>query len=337
MFIALKADLENILAGKVLCREQVSAEAVTTFGLGAPLPLIVEPRSIEALSAVIKQFAVYGFSPRILGHGSNVVLPDEVVSFPVIQLGEAFRKFTLVNNVSAGELEGLLSAEPAALVAPPEGGAVELLAFAQTNMMMLSQKLTKLGLGGFEYAAGIPASIGGALYMNAGAHGWSICNCLRKLWLLNARGEIEERQGENLNFGYRSSGLNDNELIVAGLFVLQQEDVEIVRERRRKALDYRQATQPLQYPSAGSVFRNPSAQTGQEGKSDALSAGKLLDDCGLKGQRCGGVEYSTLHANWLIRVAPEAKTADVLSLLAEGKKRVQEKFGLELHSEIKFW
>lgn len=329
----LKCDLKAQLDAQVAIRENVKAASCTTFGLGAALPLVIEPQSCAALREAIRVVRRFGFGLRVLGNGSNVVLPDEEVAFPVFRLGRQFKSCVFCKDAKLADLERVLVGGANELVgenaAPNE---FQMLALAQAGTVGLSQRLCAMGLAGFEYAGGIPAAVGGAICMNAGAHGWCVADNLSKFWTVDGAGEFKERAVRSGEMSYRSGIVGQNEIVIAGLFHLQQDDSPAVQARRRAALERRQETQPLNFPSAGSVFRNPVTAEGA-----AMPAGRLLEECGLKGFRCGGVEYSTLHANWLIKVGSEAKTGDVHFLMAEGMRRVKEKFGIELKSEIVFW
>jgi len=209
--------------------------------------------------------------------------------------------------------------------------------------MALSRESAKLGLSGLEFAAGIPGSLGGGVKMNCGAHGSSISVVLKKAWVLARGGELRLLDGAQLCFVYRSSAVKPGEIVVAAELLLERREAQEVQAERARCLDRRQKTQPLKYPSAGSVFRNPQDLPPRGGEqwfsegSGAPPAWWLIDRVGLRGETRGGVSFSELHPNWLIKTAPQACAADVHFLMDEAARRVRESFGVELIPEIILW
>ncbi len=314
---------------ELVSRSGVSSEHCTTFSVGASVSRLVEPHSLSAAIWLVKEFHEGGVSARILGAGSNLVLPDEIFAEPVIRLGRGISgALSLPASVQSFDELDVLSKTPA----PVFGETESVLAFAGASLMSLSRRVSQAGLSGLEFAAGIPASLGGAVRMNAGAHGHSISEVVRKIFFLSQDGTPGELSGDNLKFTYRRCELPPAAIVIAAELLLQPGDPEAVSSLRQDCLDYRRRTQPLQFPSAGSVFRNP-------GGTDTLipAAGALLEQAGMKGRRRGSIVYSELHANWLIRDGDSGRAADVRQLVEDGKTSVGEKFGVSLETEIIFW
>jgi UDP-N-acetylmuramate dehydrogenase len=209
--------------------------------------------------------------------------------------------------------------------------------------MNISRTLSQEGKSGLEFGAGIPASLGGAVKMNAGAHGCSIATVVEGAVVCELDGTLRYLSNVDLNYSYRHSSILPSQIVVAVSLKLQDGDPETIKGQRQKCLDYRTKTQPLKFPSSGSVFRNPESPNLDPPKLDPPESGTLkaaayyLEQVGLKGHRLGGVGYSELHSNWLVRLDDSGRAEEVRNLIELGKKRVFEKFGLELKPEILQW
>lgn len=297
-------------------RKSTHASKVTTFGVGGPISQFYEPDSFEELVVLLQRIEESGERALFLGNGSNLIVRDEGIHVPVLRLGRTFGSFYLARREDRGD-EGF----PVKLTSQ---SAPHVFAFASMSLMSLSRQTAALGLSGLEFAAGIPGSVGGAVRMNAGAHGEEIGKVVSEVYSLTRSGRLVVR--ENVSFSYRSTDIPEDELIVGTLFTLSPGDARAITARRTECLDYRKRTQPLTLPSAGSVFRNGSRP-----------AGELLEKSGLKGFRRGGVMFSELHANWLVRVEEHASAEDALALIELGSERVFENFGEKLIPEIVCW
>lgn len=311
-----------------------SGVKLSTFAVGGPVELLIEPLSISAVSDVVRYFVKSGIQYRVLGFGSNVIFPDRKFSDPIVRLGRELSTFGLCSS------QWKLGDDLSPLESRNGDTTVKCFAFGGSSAMALSRKASLLGLGGLEFAAGIPASIGGTIRMNAGAHGSNIASVLHSAYVLNSSGEVEFRSQNELNFGYRSSGIAPGEIVLGGMFQLSVEDSATVQRRRSECLDYRKSTQPLTYPSAGSVFRNPEVVPSgllEELQVTKIYAAHLLERCGLKGYALGGVGYSTLHANWLVKLNDNAKSDEVKRLIVLARERVFQHFGIELVEELLLW
>ena len=332
------------VSSAVRVRNAVPAAGLTTFALGGSIATLLEPLTIAGAAEAVRKIREEGIPLHILGAGSNVVIPDSGVSSPVITFGREFNRFELLTGPLAGlltgpfELEKRRGGDSAELALDELGEHVRILAFAGTPLMALSRKLCALGLSGLEFAAGIPASVGGALRMNAGAHGEAIGEITRSVIYLDATGELQHRAAESIEFRYRESRLPSEAIVLAVELELRRGAAERISINRNRCLEHRRSTQPLHLPSSGSVFRNPSQETVASATLEGpRSAGWLLERAGLKGVRRGGVEYSPLHANWLVKVEECATAADVCALVELGQQRVFQEFGVELKPEIVFW
>ena len=291
-------------AGNVLLREARGSE-VTTMAVGGPLRAMVEPATEQELVTVVRSLLKAGVSYRVLGFGSNVIIPDLGVDECVIRLGSGFRA-----RHRYPAREGSFTV----------GGAA--------SLMGLSRDLSREGFSGIEFAGGIPASLGGAIRMNAGAHGRSMADIVREIRVLLPNGEVELLSAAALGFAYRRCRLPEGSVVIEVTVDLSPGDGARISAERTRCLEYRKRTQPLALPSSGSVFRNPDA-------GDA--AGALLESAGMKGVRENGAMVSTLHANWIVNPEREARAVDVLSLVARCQEGVRRIHGITLEPELVVW
>jgi UDP-N-acetylmuramate dehydrogenase len=276
---------------------------LTTFSIGGGVRAVVTVESGDELSKVIALLSREGQPYRVLGNGSNVLFGDEPINLWIITLGSAFRR---IESVSRGELEVF--------------GAVSLMSFAR--------KVSDDGLSGLEFAAGIPATIGGAVFMNAGAHGGEICSRIVEVRGVLGDGTSVVWGRDELPWRYRHSGLPLGSVVTSVRLSLIEGDKTTISERCAHNLAERRARQPLALPSAGSVFKNPSPE---------LPAGMLLERIGMKGATIGGAMISELHANWIVNPKREATAKDVVALIEECKARALAEAGIALEPEVRLW
>jgi UDP-N-acetylmuramate dehydrogenase len=196
---------------------------------------------------------------------------------------------------------------------------------AAAPLSQLISQTVKAELAGLETLSGIPGTVGGALRGNAGGRGGDIGQFVESVTVMNSKGEILIRRGDELSFGYRESSV-DELVILEGVFRLQAGDPEEITRRMRKIWIMKKATQPLSFQSAGCIFKNPRG----------LSAGALIEQAGLKGIRVGEAEISDRHANFIV-THPGAKSDDVLRLIDLARSKVSEQFAVDLELEIKIW
>lgn len=281
---------------------------LTTYRLGGQAALLLEPAGESDLAVLGDVLGRSELPVLIVGRGSNLVVSDSGFPGVCVHLGRSFA------GISQWDPPG----GPAASGAEA-GGA--------TSLPLLANWSVRRGLGGFEWAVGVPGSVGGGVRMNAGAHGDEVRNTLVEASIWNLRGgwAPELRSAEELRLSYRSSGLDDDELVVMARFAFSEEDIESVRQKAETFRLKRAETQPGAAQNAGSVFKNPPSQ----------HAGRLVEEAGLKGFSVGGARVSEVHANFFI--APEGtRSQDVFDLVQEVRRRVAETSGIELETEIRF-
>jgi len=308
-----------------IVREGISGKSLTTFGVGGPVPFLFEPRNHDEALAIFKFLKADRIPYKIIGNGSNLVLPDEGMGdIAIVRLTFRKSKPKLIIQKNSFELDSLNLKDVAFT------DKVILDIPASISMMNISRQTSELGLSGLEYSAGIPGTLGGAVRMNAGAHGAQISDILvsASIWDENIGEIVEYQKGEDLSFSYRHCNLSEGAIILSAKIELTKKDVQEVRDQRSSALKYRKETQPLSMPSAGSVFRNPTKE---------LSAAKILDDLGCKGARVGGVRLSEMHSNWIVRVSDEARASDIKTLVDSLKEHALKNTGISLEEEIIFW
>lgn len=268
---------------------------VSTFGIGGPARFFVEVQKIDELQSLLSYCYSQKLPYIVIGKGSNCLFDDRGFDGLVILNKIAFCQFDWpIVHVGAGYSFSLLGTQTA-----------------------------RKGWAGLEFASGIPGSVGGAVYMNAGASGAETCESLIEATFVNEKGELEVLPRDQIEFSYRfSSFQNRKGAIVSAKFLLQP--FEEARKKQLSIIDYRTRTQPYGDKSAGCVFRNP----------EAHSAGALIQLSGLKGKRIGGAEVSTMHANFIVNKA-NATAKDILELAAHVKNAVKEKTGVDLEMEIR--
>ncbi len=277
----------------------------TTFRVGAPVACLARPLSEAALQNLLRHLRREGIAYFLLGAGSNLLASDKPWDGVAIQLTHCCREI---------RLEAL----------DPEVEGQSLRVGAGVKLARLLRFCVQQGLAGLEPVIGIPGTVGGALVMNAGTGGGSISDVLEAVTLMDASGERLELPKSQLAIGYRCVMLPEQSLIVEARFSVKPADPLQLRRRLQVAMRQRRQTQPLGWPSAGCVFKNPPGQ----------SAGALIDRAGLKGLRCGDAEISTRHGNWIINLG-HASAQDVLTLLHIAEERVFQEFGIQLEREIK--
>jgi UDP-N-acetylmuramate dehydrogenase len=284
-------------------RRNVPASSLTTFAIGGDISYLVTIESLWELQAVMKLLTVEGQPARVLGFGSNVLIADRGIQGWVLRLGQSLR------SVEHSEGDRFVIA----------GGA---------SLMTVARKISADGFSGLEFAAGIPASVGGAVFMNAGAHGAEIADRIERVSLVMPDGSFRVYDCKELPFTYRHSGLPRDAAVISVELLLPSGDKERIARTCSENLAHRKNTQPLSLPSAGSVFKNPSPD---------LPAGKVLEQAGLKGTSVGGAEISSLHANWIVNPDKRASAADVLALISLCQERVRSQMGIELEPEVRLW
>lgn len=297
----LRRQLENLCDGAVLFDEPLARW--TSFRVGGPADALVRPRTLDSLRQVLAFVRQEDIPYFVVGRGTNLVVKDGGFRGVVISLKTGFKKTTVQ------EAKGMNY-----VLVTAEGGI---------SLPQLVRCTAEAGFSGLEFAAGIPGSVGGAIYMNAGSWGGEIKDCLQGIIGLDRGGKIRQWDRGQLSFDYRSLLSPKVSVILSGTFCLERNNPTQVQDMVSANLARKRATQPLRQPSAGSVFRNP----------PGMAAGKLIDMAGLKGARCGGARVSQKHTNFIVNTG-KATSSDILNLLGLVRERVYACFGVKLESEV---
>ncbi|MGN5650090.1 UDP-N-acetylmuramate dehydrogenase [Bacillus sp. Brlt_9] len=283
--------------GRVLVDEPLAR--YTTMKIGGPADILIVPKHVAGIEKTLQLVKKYKTKWTVIGRGSNLLISDLGIDGVVIRLGEGLDHLEVEKyKVRVG------------------GGY---------PLIKLSTLLSRQGLAGLEFASGIPGSVGGAVYMNAGAHKSDISNIVSKALILFEDGTIDWLTHEEMEFSYRTSVLQTKRpgIVLEAEFQLQIGERERIVSIMQKNKDYRRETQPWNHPCAGSVFRNPIP----------YFAGDLIEKAGLRGYQIGGAQISEMHGNFIINTGG-ASAQDVLSLIALIKQTIKDKFGVEMHTEV---
>ena len=334
----LVGELESECGSDVRIRSNVPGGELTTFAVGGALAIVAEPGNIETTATLLRALKKRGVEWRILGAGSNIIIPSSGLPMVVIRLGKGLSGWVPVESeTTLSTLSELCELSSAPQTVRPEAGPdAAVLAFGAAPLMGLSRKLSTIGLAGLEFAAGIPGSVGGAIKMNAGAHDHSMDEVVTRVFCLDSSGELCVYTQVDMHFGYRRSRIDPQHIVVAAELQLQSRPAEHISAHRTNCLEYRKRTQPLHLPSAGSVFKNPLDKTSPH-CDEQLAAAELLESAGLKGATRGGIGYSDMHANWLCKLEQTAHAEDALWLIEHAQEKVSRAFGVTLEPEIIRW
>ena len=292
--------IEQLQKAGIPLAEQEPMTRRTTFGIGGPA-LLLRPRSRAELQAAMTLCREAGEEPFILGRGSNLLVSDSGISRPVIQLDGDFTAITREGNT--------------------------LRCGAGASLIAVCRAAAENSLSGIEWGYGIPGSLGGGVYMNAGAYGGEMKDILTEVTFLDEAGEYRTLPAAELSLSYRHSIFEDQPgtVIVEAVLTLTPGDPAAIRAAMEDYMSRRREKQPLEYGSAGSTFKRPVGNY----------ASALVDQCGLKGLSVGGAEVSRKHAGFIINRGG-ATAADVRELIAEVQRIVREKTGYTLECEIKY-
>lgn len=290
-------ELENIMAGSGIFMEEPMKKH-TTFRVGGPADVLVQPDE-TALAAILALCRQYHVSYSFIGNGSNLLVGDKGIRGVVIEMTDP------MGNI---EVDG-----------------TQITAQAGAMLSKIANTAASNGLGGMEFAAGIPGSVGGAVVMNAGAYGGEMKDIIERVYVLDENGAQLELDRDALDLGYRHSCIPDKKYIVTKvvLELVPRDEVEI-RSKMKELNEKRAEKQPLQYPSAGSTFKRP----------EGYFAGKLIMDAGLRGYQVGGAQVSEKHCGFVINKG-DATAADICQLMRDVSDKVQAQFGVVLEPEVK--
>ena len=274
----------------------------TSFRIGGPAEVMAFPKTAAELSKILKTSALLDCKPAILGAGTNVLAPDVGLPGLVICLKDC--------------LDGM-----------EQTGECSIRVMAGVTMTRAAVFAANLGLSGLEFAHGIPGTVGGGVYMNAGAYGGEICQVCKSVDVMDLDGEISTFTNEQMGFSYRHSILEEQPgIVIAAEFSLEKKPSELIREKMKELMGKRSASQPLDKPSAGSAFKRPVGGY----------AAALIDQAGLKGFAVGGAAISEKHAGFAVNLG-DATAENVKSLLAQVSDIVYEKSGIRLEPEVRIW
>lgn len=296
----LDGDAERLMAAlEDVLQPNVSLSPILSIRTGGPARLLLEASNERGVCRAIEEARRLGIPILLVGNGSNTLVADTGFDGLVIHFGPDYADIVI------------------------DGDAVE----AQSGALLpvVAKRVAEAGLTGFEFASGIPGSIGGAAFMNAGAFGRDFSTIVERVRCLTPQGEILELENQDMAYGYRTSRFMQEGLVVLHVRMkLAPGNKEEILVRMDTYTAERRAKQPLNYPSAGSFFRRP----------EGHFAGALIEEAGLKGHRVGGAAVSTLHAGFLINLG-DATTADFLALMHEVQGEVLSRFGVQLENEVR--
>lgn len=282
----------------VLCREPMSRH--TTFRIGGPADYFLIPKNQEQIRTILRYCQEENLPWFVLGNGSNLLVSDEGYHGVIIQIYKNMSEITIEGTQVRVQAGALLST--------------------------VARQAMEAGLTGFEFAGGIPGTMGGAAVMNAGAYGGELKDVLVEVTVITTEGNIETIPAKELNMGYRTSLVKERGyLVLEAVIALEKGDQEAIRERMKELTELRTSKQPLEYPSAGSTFKRP----------QGYFAGKLIMDAGLRGFQKGGAQVSPKHCGFVINTGG-ATAADVRALMEAVIQEVRRQFGVTLEPEVKF-
>ena len=283
-------------------KREVPMSRLTSFRIGGPAACVACPKTEEELSALLKLCAANGVKPVILGAGTNVLAPDAGMDALVIVLKDALEGMERISETAIRVMAGVTMSRAAVFAAG-------------------------LNLSGLEFAHGIPGTVGGGVYMNAGAYGGEIKDVCTRVRIMDMEGNARWITGEEAAFSYRHSAIEDNPwIVVAAEFELIPTPEEEVWAKMKELIGKRRASQPLDLPSAGSAFKRPVGGY----------AAALIDQTGLKGFRVGGAAVSEKHAGFVVNLGG-ATAADVRDLLQQVSDKVFDRTGIRLEPEVRIW
>lgn len=274
-------------------------KSYTTFRIGGPADALVAPATLEQLAAVLRFTGAQGVPLTVIGNGSNLIVRDKGIRGVVVQIADHLNTVSIDGQIVTAQ--------------------------AGVRLTALARAAYEHGLGGLEFASGIPGTLGGAVVMNAGAYGGEMKDIIRSVTIMDFAGQTKTLDHEQMRFGYRTSAVQGQPVLVieASMQLAVKDPAEIkaimddLNERRR-------TKQPLQWPSAGSVFRRPPGNY----------AGPLIEGAGLKGASIGGAQVSELHAGFIINTGG-ATAQNVIDLIRMVQQRVKEKYGVDLETEVR--
>ena len=297
----LSNEIRQTLPGIRLLEEEPLARH-TSFRIGGPAAVFAQPSSAEELAALLRLLSEKNIRPRVLGAGTNVLAPDEGVRGLVVCLKDCLGGMERLDETHIRVMAGVTMARAAVNAA-------------------------NMGLTGMEFAHGIPGTVGGGVYMNAGAYGGEICQICESVEVMDLDGNLSRLSNDEMAFSYRHSALeNRTGIVVSAVFALKRGNSEEIWAKMKELIARRTASQPLDIPSAGSAFKRPTGGY----------AAALIEEAGLKGYQVGGAAISAKHAGFAVNLGG-ATAADVKALLSQVSEQVYQKSGIRLEPEVRIW
>ena len=292
----------SALIPEIECKWNEPMARHTSFRIGGPVEAMAFPKNENELAQVLKASALLDVKPVILGAGTNVLAPDAGMDGLVICLKDCLDGMEQLDDTHIRVMAGVTMTRAAVFAA-------------------------NLGLSGLEFAHGIPGTVGGGVYMNAGAYGGEICQVCESVTVMDMSGNISVKTCQEMAFSYRHSVLEDEGgIVISAVFALEFADPDVIRGKMKELMGKRSASQPLDLPSAGSAFKRPVGGY----------AAALIDQAGLKGYQVGGAAISTKHAGFAVNVG-NATAEDVKALLNQVSEKVFESSGIRLEPEVRIW
>ena len=296
-FSQVKEDLEKLDVGEMIEDEPMYKH--TTYKVGGPARIYLKVKDVDSLIKTIKYCGKHRVKYLVIGRGSNLLFSDREYEGLIISLNECFNEIKVNGST--------------------------MIAQAGVPMISLSYQAANIGLSGFEFMGGIPGSIGGGIYMNAGAYKYDLASVVKTVTLLNEKHEVVTFNNEQMDFSYRHSICQDNRklIVLEVTFELTAKSPDEIKAVLDKRKERRMSSQPWNMPSAGSVFRNPQDKP----------AWQYIDECGLRGYEIGGAQVSPKHSNFIVNNG-YASAKDIYDLIMLVQEKVNEKFGVKLRREV---
>ncbi len=292
----LGGELERKVAGKILLNEPMKNH--TTWKIGGPADIVLVPAELSDVVIALKEAAKYGAPISVIGNGSNLLVKDKGVRGISIKINGCFNNVAIDNATVEAEV-GI-------------------------SLPKLARLTADMGLTGLEFAIGIPATLGGAIKMNAGALGGEIGNHIQKILWADLEGNLHTSTRDELIFSYRHAVLPAEDIILLKAWIqLELGAKETIQELLKQHTEKRKKSQPINFPNAGSVFKNPPGNY----------AGKLIEEAGLKGRRIGDAQVSDIHANFIVNIG-NATADDVLKLIDLVRGEVLKRYDIQLELEV---
>lgn len=292
-FIKERVSDKNILLDEPMMKH-------TTFRVGGPAKAFVSVDTEKQLSEIIPFLIKVEEPYYVVGNGSNILVGDRGYNGVILEIGSKFNKITVNDNIITAQAGALMSS--------------------------VARIALENGLTGFEFASGIPGTMGGGVVMNAGAYGGELKDVVKNVKVMSPEGEMINLSGEDMRFGYRNSAIKTGPYIAIEITIeLQKGNKDEIEDKMRSLNEQRRSKQPLEFPSAGSTFKRP----------EGYFAGKLIMDTGLRGFSIGGAAVSEKHCGFVIN-KKNATAIDIYEVITEVQERVYDKFGVHLEPEIIF-